>query len=148
LGLCGGQTTHPRLGNLLNAIQQQLFTIGAVLADPKRCARDDQDPAWASDDAELKLGNSAVLDLESAIDELQSSLPPLRSFILPGGTLAASALQIARAVCRRAEGLLVALSRDQRIPSHYLVYLNRLSDLLFVMARAENYQAKQIEQIW
>jgi cob(I)alamin adenosyltransferase len=89
-----------------------------------------------------------VLALETLMDELSAGLPPLDNFILPGGTPGAAHLHIARTVCRRAERLVVALSRHEAIGSHTSVYLNRLSDALFVMARYENHQKGAPDILW
>ena len=88
-----------------------------------------------------------VSRLEGWIDELQAALPPLRRFILAGGSPAGASLHVARTVCRRAERAMVALGRDAVEPE-VLVYLNRLSDLLFVMARAANHRAGAPETEW
>ena len=87
--------------------------------------------------------------MEEAIDRFDAELPPLRNFILPGGTFAAAELHFARAVCRRAERRLVGLMREvPGLSAEILVYLNRLSDLLFVLARLVNARAGQPETIW
>lgn len=114
---------------LLETIQRDLFTIGAELSAP--------------DPAKLKralIGAPQVTVLEAAIDRLDATLPPLKNFILPGGVTKAAAFHLARTVTRRAERAVVALSRDQQINPIIVHYLNRLSDLLFVLARAVNAQ--------
>ena len=93
------------------------------------------EPAWA-------------VELEQAIDAFEQELPPLRQFILPGGSPLAAALHLARAVCRRAERRVVALHRREPVEAEVLVYLNRLSDFLFVAARAANQRAGVEEQPW
>jgi len=105
----------------LQRVQADLFDIGAYLAAP-------------NSDRFKSVPPSRIADLESAIDRMESELPPLRSFILPGGSLAASHLHVARTVCRRAERMLVALGDT----SPTLAYLNRLADYLFVAARFAN----------
>ena len=89
-----------------------------------------------------------VGELEAAIDRLEDELEPLKSFVLPGGTPAAAAFHVARTVCRRAERSLVALARDESVDETSLRYLNRLSDLLFVMARVENHRAGVADVEW
>jgi cob(I)alamin adenosyltransferase len=114
-------------------LQDTLFDVGAVLADPARAA------------GEHDFG---AADLEARIDELTGVLPPLRAFILPGGTPAAAALHQARAVCRRAERKAVALARTETVPAGALVWLNRLSDYLFTAARAANALAGRQDVTW
>jgi cob(I)alamin adenosyltransferase len=115
----------------LRAIQNELFVIGAHLATPE-----------AGKAAALPtLDDSIVGRLEMEIDAAEGDLPPLRQFILPGGTEAAARLHLARTVCRRAERLLVEFSLDRPVPMILLTYLNRLSDWLFVHARWVNWKA-------
>jgi len=127
------------LARLVEDVQRGLFAVGALVADPSH--RISARVTKASPDA-LDVGR-----LERAIDELEAGLPPLRRFILAGGTPAGAALHLARAVCRRAERRVVALGRDA-VDDIVLAYLNRLSDLLFVMARAVNARAGVSETEW
>jgi len=83
-----------------------------------------------------------------AIDEAEAELEPLKAFVMPGGTLKAAALHTARTICRRAERRVVALSRDEKIPELVVIYLNRLSDLLFTLARLANKKAGAGEVTW
>jgi len=117
---------------MLQRIQNDLFDLGADLCLPRRA---DEAPGAA-----LRLAPSQVKALEDAIDSLNARLHPLRSFVLPGGTPAAAALHQARAVCRRAERAVVALARidGEEVGEPVLAYVNRLSDYLFVAARAAN----------
>jgi cob(I)alamin adenosyltransferase len=124
---------------LLEAIQRDLFTAGAILATP--------------DPRKLKTPLAAVsLDritaLEQAIDRLEQGLPPLDRFILPGGGPKGAAFHVARTSCRRAERAVVGLARSETIPAEVLIYLNRLSDLLFVLARSANQAAGHPELQW
>lgn len=116
----------------LQQIQRDLFTIGAQLAtpDPARLAK-----ALAPRGA---LGDAETRALEAVIDRHEATLPPLKSFILPGGSPKAAALHLARTVCRRAERSVVTLARESDVSPPLVTYLNRLSDLLFVLARAVN----------
>lgn len=126
---------------LLEQIQRDLFAVGAELAAPE--------PArLAKTLAGHPIGEPDVSRLERAIDAHDTALPPLRAFILPGGTPKAAALHVARAVCRRAERSVVALSRDAPISPYLVQYLNRLSDLLFVLARAANAAAGVADVQW
>lgn len=120
----------------LQTIQRDLFTIGAELATPD---------AGKVRDA---LSADQVSALEQLIDKHQATLEPLKNFILPGGTPKAAALHLARTACRRAERSVVALARAQSINPVIIHYLNRLSDLLFVLARAVNKQAGRSDIVW
>jgi len=125
---------------LLFSIQKDLFAIGAQLADPSHKV--------AAKRAKAAVTAAHVRRLEKAIDVREGSLPPLRSFVLPGGTPAAALLHQARTVCRRAERSVVTLAREADVDPRIIVYLNRLSDLLFVLARAENHRAGLAEDRW
>ena len=126
-------------GGMIEQIQRDLFALGARLADPAhRIAARVTKAAVAAED---------VARLESWIDSLESELPPLRRFILAGGSPAGASLHVARTVCRRAERAMVSLGPDAFEPE-LLVYVNRLSDLLFVMARATNRRAAMAETEW
>ncbi len=128
------------LDALLVSIQKQLFAIGAQLADPGHDV--------ASQRAKAAVTDAQVRSLEAAIDVRDATLPPLRAFVLPGGTPTAALLHQARTVCRRAERSVVTLAREAEIDPLIVVYLNRLSDLLFVLARVENRQAGLGEDLW
>src|SRR5213594_3302785 len=119
---------------LLRRIQNDLFDLGADLCVPVRPRRGRAAPARAP----LRVSETHVRPLEEAIDRFNAPLHPLRSFVLPGGSAASSWLHLARTVCRRAERRLVTLSRKETINPQAIIYLNRLSDLLFVMARRAN----------
>ena len=127
------------LGEMLARIQKDLFAIGARLADPAE--------RMAERVAKTAVGDADIERLEGWIDRLETDLPPLRRFILPGGSPAGALLHLSRTVCRRAERAVVALGPDA-VEAHLLIYLNRLSDLLFVLARAVNHRAKQPETEW
>jgi len=126
---------------LFERVQRDLFTIGAELAtpDPARLAKALAGPPIALAD---------VAELERAIDRLEATLPPLKNFILPGGTPKGAALHLARTVCRRAERSLVALARESAVSPAIMQYMNRLSDLLFVLARAANALAGKGDVTW
>jgi cob(I)alamin adenosyltransferase len=140
LGVARARGADADLDALLGAIQDQLFTLGAALATPPaaakaRAALPPVEPAW-------------IAALEAAIDRLDGELPPLRQFILPGGTPLAADLHLARAVCRRAERRVVSLHHHEPVEAEVLAYLNRLSDFLFVAARAANRRAGVQETLW
>lgn len=144
IGVAVAQLTLPAVAGLrqdLERIQTDLFELGALLADPPRCARLAGDAA-----ADLGIDGAA---LEPVIDRLVEPLPPLRAFILPGGEPAAAALHVARTVCRRAERKAVErLDAGVAIPAGVIVYLNRLSDLLFSAARLANHAAGRSDVLW
>lgn len=133
LGVCAAVTSHAELRALLDPIQRGLFTLGAHLATPEARHRESLGMHEPSD-AEIEA-------LEAQIDAFERELPPLERFVLPGGTAAAAAFHVARTVCRRAERTVVALDRSESLAPGAVRYLNRLSDLLFVLARVENRRA-------
>ncbi len=124
--------TDGELLDRLRTVQADLFVIGSHLAAPDPSAQAARLPM---------LDESIVSRLEMQIDAAEDDLPPLRNFILPGGSEAAARLHVARAVCRRAERLLVDFAMDRPVPAIVITYLNRLSDWLFVQARWANLQA-------
>jgi cob(I)alamin adenosyltransferase len=128
------------LGPLLGPVQRDLFAVGAQLADPKAQV--------ATKKAKAALAADRIADLERAIDAREATLPPLTAFVIPGGTPLAAALHVARTVCRRAERAVVALGAAFPVDPLIVVYLNRLSDLLFVLARDANRRAGREEARW
>jgi cob(I)alamin adenosyltransferase len=116
----------------LTKIQHDLFNVGAEICIP----------------GYIILQQSRIADLEHIIDTLNEHLPPLKEFILPGGTKAAAYCHLARTVCRRAERKLVELHRNEKVTDISLQYLNRLSDLLFVMCRTINKEAGVSDVLW
>jgi len=122
--------------NVLESIQRDLFTIGAELATPNRAK------------LRTSLEAATVSALEGVIDAYHPKLKPLKNFILPGGSPKAAALHVARTVCRRAERSVVTLARQQQINPLIIHYLNRLSDLLFVLARGVNMQTGHDDITW
>ncbi len=129
----------PRLTKTLERVQNDLFNLGSDL-----CILEEDKVRMPVPGIEER----HVLALEALMDELSTVLPPLDNFILPGGTPGAAHLHVARTVCRRAERLVVTLSRQEAVGSHTSVYLNRLSDALFVMARYENHQLGVPDILW
>ncbi len=127
------------LDEMVVAVQRDLFAIGARLADPRS--------RIAARVTKAQLGAADVARLEAWIDRVDGALPPLRSFILPGGSPAGAALHQARAVCRRAERRIVGLGVEAVDPE-LLRYVNRLSDLLFALARAVNHRSGAAEIEW
>lgn len=133
LGVAVASDPADAVGDDLRRIQGELFTLGSELASP--------------DGSECKLGEESVAWLEGRIDAMTAEIAPLRNFILPGGSPAAAQIHVARAVCRRAERRVIALSGDAP-PSQAVVYLNRLSDFLFTLARYENHLRGVAEPKW
>jgi len=141
LGLVLAAGPGADLNDALVHIQRDLFALGARLADP--ADRLEASPSRATKTA---LGDDDVVRLEQTIDRLEAGLPPLRAFILPGGASAGAALHVARTICRRAERRMVSLQPP--VDAVLLRYVNRLSDLLFVMARAANQRSGVPETEW
>lgn len=135
----GGVPGVEELDALLEEVQRALFDVGADLATPEASK-------YRQNIAPLNAGDAARL--ERHIDRLEADLPPLRAFILPGGHPAAASLHLARGVVRRAERCTAALAREEAVNPQVLVYLNRLSDLLFVAARAVNVRSNTPETLW
>ncbi len=130
LGLLAAYCPDTVERNLLHTIQNDLFDLGGDLCIPMV---EGEEPTHA-----LRIVEGQYLRLERAIDRLNEALEPLRSFILPGGTPMAAWLHLARTVCRRAERSLVTLMRTEPVNKHALIYMNRLSDFLFVLGRTAN----------
>jgi len=139
LGLVRAHGVDTDVEAMLSKIQHDLFAFGAILADPSH--------RIAARVHKATLGPEDVTRLEHWIDALDGALPPLRHFVLAGGTPAASLLQVARTVCRRAERRIVCLGGETVDPA-LLTYINRLSDLLFVMARTVNARSSIAEHAW
>jgi cob(I)alamin adenosyltransferase len=121
----------------LERVQNELFDLGADLSVPYR-----------EGDEKLRVSQAQVDALERDCDAANEPLEPLKSFVLPGGTEAASRLHVARAVCRRVEREVLAVSVERELNPVALVYLNRLSDLLFILARAANAERGEGEPLW
>jgi len=140
LGPAAAASPHEDVIALVQQIQSALFDLGAYLATPDAARREKSKvPMPSAED---------IADLEAHIDAFEEELEPLRSFVLPGGTASASAFHVARTVCRRAERRVVSLGRTQELDPLAVGYLNRLSDLLFVMARLENRRAEVPDVPW
>lgn len=126
---------------LLESVQRDLFAIGGQLASPEP-----DKVAKALEKADLPADRAA--EFESVMDQADLELPPLKAFVLPGGTPKAAALHLARTVCRRAERSVVHLAHEAPVPAGFVVYLNRLSDLLFTLARLANHRAGTGDVTW
>jgi cob(I)alamin adenosyltransferase len=139
LGLALATGLAPRLGEVLPPIQNELFHLGTDL-----CFLEEDKARLALPRVEQRHVNR----LEQMIDELNADVGPLANFVLPGGSPGAAHLHLARTVCRRAERAIVSLARHETIAPLSLAYLNRLSDLLFVMARYENKHRGLTDPLW
>ena len=126
---------------LFESVQRDLFAIGGHLATP--------DPAKVAAALEkADLSEERVTEFERVMDAADHELPPLRAFVLPAGTPKAASLHLARTICRRAERSVVHLAHDSQVPGLFVVYLNRLSDLLFTLARLANHRDGAGDVTW
>jgi cob(I)alamin adenosyltransferase len=132
LGVVVAECPSERMRAILGSIQNDLFDLGGEISIPGRSA----------------LWNAHVEQLERLVERLREPLPPLREFVLPGGSRAAALCHLARAICRRAERSLVALGRAEAVSELSIRYMNRLSDVLFLAARTLNAEAGHPETIW
>jgi cob(I)alamin adenosyltransferase len=139
LGAARAAGLDPDIADALQSIQKNLFALGARLADPSSRIADRVTKAAVT--------AADVERLEQTIDRLEAEVPPLRRFIVPGGSLPGALLHLARTVCRRAERRVIGLGANSVEPI-LVVYLNRLSDLLFVMARTVNHRSGRPEVEW
>ena len=145
LGLIRDQAIDTNYKNMLIHIQDRLFTVGAILATP-------EDKAILKNGKERlnipKISMENIERLEHEMDTMNEALPPMTHFVLPGGHQTVSFCHIARCVCRRAERLATALNDIEPIDAHTIMYLNRLSDYLFVLARKLTYDLQADEIKW
>ena len=138
IGICRTINKIKKLENILKEIQNTLFKLGADLATPNSI----------TNKRITRIQNTDIVKIEKLIDNIDSNLQTLKYFILPGGSRLAAYLHFARAICRRAERLLTKLMHKEKIRNQSLVYLNRLSDLFFVLARWVNKALKVPEEKW
>jgi cob(I)alamin adenosyltransferase len=141
IGLARAIEIVPRVDEVLVGIQRDLFAIGALLATP-------QPDKMRQQLEKARIDEQRIEELERGIDAGDAELEPLRAFIMPGGTPKAAALHVARTVCRRAERRVIALEESEDIPPLVVIYLNRLSDLLFTLARVANLRGGGGEVTW
>jgi cob(I)alamin adenosyltransferase len=137
LGLVRASSQNTEINTLLEGLQRDLFAMGADLASPPQEGRNVQ-----------RITKGMIMELERTTDTLQGKLPPLSAFILPGGGRTGALLHFSRCVARRAERSIVALNRKEGVNENMIPYINRLSDLLFVMARFANHQDGIREMEW
>ena len=141
IGLARASELMPRIDEVLLPIQRDLFSIGALIATPDH-------EKMKQHLEKARIDETRIAELERAIDDGDAELEPLKAFILPGGTHKAAALHLARTICRRAERRVVSLRGSVEVPAVVVVYLNRLSDLLFTLARLANRRAGAGEVTW
>jgi len=134
VGLVLTQNPDEQLAQVLSTIQHTLFDLGGELASAGMI--------------ESLISHQNIKDLEQNIDQMNADLPPLEEFILPGGTSSAATLHLARTVCRRAERSVITLDNTEALAPEIIQYINRLSDLFFVMARFENHRKGNQEVYW
>ncbi len=141
LGVARTCLKDQELDEILAQLQEELFTLGADLATPITPKGDGP--------YTMRIQEGSAANLETIIDRCEADLEPLKNFILPGGTPAAAQIHLSRTICRRAERLTVALlENDTKLNAEILIYLNRLSDLLFVLGRWANHRASHPETPW
>jgi cob(I)alamin adenosyltransferase len=141
LALARATEPLPRIDEIVLPIQRDLLAIGALLATPN--------PEKMREHlAKARVDEQRIKQLERAIDEADLELEPLKAFIIPGGSPKSAVLHVCRTVCRRAERAVVGLKESEAIPELAIVYLNRLSDLLFTLARLANARAGHPEETW
>ena len=141
LGMVRAGAGHDPLRELVASLQRDLLALGAKLARP---------PAERKGDGaeRVRWSSERVARVERLLEAAEQRLPELRAFVLPGGSTAAASLQWARTICRRAERAVVALAEREALDASALSYLNRLSDLLFTLAREENQRQDVTDEIW
>ncbi|SDW72639.1 cob(I)alamin adenosyltransferase [Lutibacter oricola] len=145
LGLIKDQPMDEHTKNLLLKIQHELFTLGAMLATPadKQILKNGKERLNIE-----KLNDASITLLENEIDKINENIPPMTHFVLPGGHTTVSYCHIARCVCRRAERIASQLNEQEEISNHIVMYLNRLSDYIFVLARKLTYDNNAEEIKW
>jgi len=145
IGLVRDQITDEHTASILLKIQNELFTLGSMLATPpeKELLKSGKERLTIE-----KTDTNKIMILEKEMDAMNEHLPPMTHFILPGGNIIVSHCHIARCVCRRAERITTQLSDESNINPQVLMYLNRLSDYLFVLARKLTFDTKSIEIPW
>ena len=136
LGVISSHELDEDLAKIINRIQNELFMVGADLSNPNL------------DYKENRINLSMIQSLEQDIDNLEAQIKPLTNFILPGGNTVAALIHLARTVIRRAETQITALRQNEDINTHCSTYVNRISDLLFVMARVINKRSATSDVIW
>jgi cob(I)alamin adenosyltransferase len=141
IGLARATPPTELADGLLETVQRDLFALGGHLATP--------DPAKVAKALErATLSEERIREFERAIDAADTELAPLRAFVLPAGTPKAAALHLARTICRRAERSVVRLAREDQVPPLFVTYLNRLSDVLFTLARLANHRGGAGDVTW
>lgn len=140
LGLAEVEVKDKSVKKIIRELQNQLFTVGSDLATPLEIKE--------KNFVIPRVTEEFIINSEKTIDYYSSKTPELKNFILPGGTKGASLLHVARSVCRRAERRVVALIQQEQINRNIIIFLNRISDLLFVLARYENFSSGKKDINW
>lgn len=140
LGVSRQMNAHPDVDSVLKKIQNDLFDLGAVLATPN------QQRLKGKASGFIRPEDAAYL--EQWIDRMETELPPLKNFVLPGGSALGASFHVARTVCRRAEREIVTLNDQEAVEGDLLIYMNRLSDFLFVLARWVNFKGGISDAVW
>lgn len=140
LGVANSDIKDPEIKKIIIGLQNDLFNVGSDLATPFEGINENMKV--------VRVKKPEIINLENLIDDFNARLPELGEFILPGGNKGAATLQLARTVCRRAERLAVKLAEKEKIGNFVIIYLNRLSDFLFVLSRYENFLSKTPEPTW
>jgi len=151
IGLALAVCNHDEITDILTGVQHQLFNVGADLSTPVSENGDDSSPANANADTKvnpLRITQGDAATLENYIDQTCDPLPPMTQFILPGGCELASRLHLGRTICRRAERFCVELAQHEDGIGATIIYLNRLSDLLFALARRANQLENVRDVVW
>ena len=138
IGLVRSQSPDAEVDAILHRIQNELFDIGADLATLETHTKA----------ASLRIPPTLTPEMEREIDRFEDQLPALKNFILPGGSTCGATIHLTRTVCRRAERCVVRLAEAETVNPEVLIYLNRLSDLLFVLARTVNHRSDEPEPLW
>ena len=138
LGLAAATCTFDEISSVINMLQHRLFDLGADLSTPNA----------AEVQRSVRIEAQHVAELEKLIDQTSAKLPPLTSFVLPGGTELSARVHQARTICRRAERRIVALARRAPVSDHVIPFINRLGDLLFTLARRANHLAAADDVPW
>jgi cob(I)alamin adenosyltransferase len=141
IGLARATEPMPRIDDILLPIQRDLLAIGALLATPNQAKMREHL-------TKARVDERRIQQLERAIDDADLELEPLKAFIIPGGSSKAATLHVCRTVCRRAERAVVSMQESEAIPELAIIYLNRLSDLLFTLARLASRKAGVVEETW
>lgn len=142
LGVAQSSVKQKDILKILEQLQSQIFELSAILATPSSSIKPEDETKHTN------LVTNYITFLEQNIDQLEPQLPELKNFILPGGNQGSAFLHLARTVCRRVERTIIDLREVEQVNPKLIIYFNRLSDLLFILARYENFKSNVKENIW